>query len=368
MASSTSLGNVASGRDNNFLLMRLIAASAVLLSHSYTLATGSSASEPLRSTLSMSLGDMAVDVFFATSGFLVAASLIRRASITKFLAARTLRIYPGLVVAVLFTVFVVGPLFTKLPLVAYLSSIETLTYLIRTSTLVFNVGFTLPGVFESNPWPHGVNASLWTLPYEISMYALLATLSSVMRRRASGFSERMQTASVIIAFVALLLYLVAYAYWRPSALLRLTAMFWSGVAYYFLRDRIKLSWPLAIALLTLLASTSSHEFHFHLVYGLALPYLVLCASYLPGGRVRLFNRFGDYSYGIYIYGFPIQQCVTALLPNASIGWMFALSLFVTFILALGSWHLIEKPFLSFKMHRVDTNLSGIGIARTEQAE
>jgi len=99
----------ASGRDNNFNLVRLAAATAVVVSHSFALATGDPAAEPLWSTLGITLGGLAVVAFFMTSGYLVGGSLLSNGQPIRFAVARALRIYPGLWVALLLTVFVLGP-------------------------------------------------------------------------------------------------------------------------------------------------------------------------------------------------------------------------------------------------------------------
>ena len=82
---------VTSGRDNNFNLIRFCAAFAVLISHSFAIATGSGSAEPMRHTLGLTWAYIAVDVFFLTSGFLVTASLISRQSAVGFAWARALR-------------------------------------------------------------------------------------------------------------------------------------------------------------------------------------------------------------------------------------------------------------------------------------
>ena len=135
------------GRDNNFNLIRILAALAVLLTHSFPLALGDAAQEPLRASLGMSLGMIAVDVFFITSGFLISASLMRQPSLLSFLWARVLRIFPGLLVMLLFSVFVLGAALSTLPLAEYLASSQTHAYLAQCATLVLGVSYTLPGVF-----------------------------------------------------------------------------------------------------------------------------------------------------------------------------------------------------------------------------
>ena len=101
----TPLSTVVHGRDNNFHLVRLLAASAVLLSHSFPLATGSVATEPLRALLGCTPGSIAVDLFFAISGLLVTMSLVRRNSVADFVRARFFRIWPALTVAIVLAMY-----------------------------------------------------------------------------------------------------------------------------------------------------------------------------------------------------------------------------------------------------------------------
>jgi len=117
------------GRNNNFNLIRFIAASLVLYSHSFPLAGVDG--EPFRKYTGLSAGEMAVDVFFITSGFLIANSFFRRNSIISFVWARVLRIYPALFVAMIFCVLVVGLFFTKDAWSVYLLSAETHKYFIK---------------------------------------------------------------------------------------------------------------------------------------------------------------------------------------------------------------------------------------------
>ena len=71
-------------------------------------------------------------------------------------------------------------------------------------------------------------------------------------------------------------------------------------------------------------------------------------AYIPSGAIRGFNKYGDYSYGMYIYAFPIQQSVAALIPGISVLAMIVISFIITFILAFISWHVVEKKMLKYK--------------------
>ena len=112
----TKLGNLSAGRDNNFNLVRMVAAYAVLVSHSYVLTAGTSAAEPGNESIGLSLGAIALHVFFLASGFLVTASILNRRSVIEFAWARALRIVPALVVMLVLSALILGPLYTTLPL------------------------------------------------------------------------------------------------------------------------------------------------------------------------------------------------------------------------------------------------------------
>lgn len=151
------LSSFTQGKNNNFNLIRIIAALAVLVGHSFALLRQP---EPLGQSLGMSLGSISVDVFFIASGFLVAGSLMLRQRIGDYLLARVLRIFPGLLVMLLLTVFGLGVYFTSLPVSAYLQHAETHRYFLKCASLVSGVAYTLPGVFEGRPYQGAVNGSL----------------------------------------------------------------------------------------------------------------------------------------------------------------------------------------------------------------
>ena len=122
------LADFTEGRDNNFNLIRIVAALVVLITHSFALAAGTSAAEPFQKSLGMTTGSIAVDAFFITSGFLVTASLSKRRSVLDFVVARALRIFPALLVMLLLTVFGIGVFFTSMPVQGYLAAYKTYFY------------------------------------------------------------------------------------------------------------------------------------------------------------------------------------------------------------------------------------------------
>jgi peptidoglycan/LPS O-acetylase OafA/YrhL len=343
------LGQLAQGRDNNFNLIRIVAAASVLVTHSFALVTGDKMAEPLRAQLGLTLGSFAVDIFFFTSGFLVMASLLKRQSLIEFSWARCLRIFPALYVMLTITVFALAPCFSTLPTAQYFADPGTYRYLARASVLLFGVVDRLPGVFEDNPIRGGFNGSLWTMPYELWMYVTLGlawlTLGVLGQRRL----KVLQLAVVCGAVLSTALLLVStVGFDRHRYYLRLPCLFFQGAAYYTLRHRIRLSRPVFFALLALLIVSSAERVLFHAVYPFALGYLILWLAYVPGGWLRAYNKLGDYSYGVYIYAFPIQQALIVLVPAITVMQLIASAGALTLCCAVLSWHLLEKRALGYK--------------------
>ena len=362
---------VSEGRsENNFDLLRLLAALMVIFGHSFDL-TGTP--EPLNQINEVSWGSVGVLFFFSISGFLVARSWDFDQRLGAFAAKRALRLMPGLVVALLLTAFVLGPLATNLPVGTYLSDPETKNYVLGNTILQSD--YTLPGVFLHTIYPNAVNGSLWTLPLEVKAYLLLAifgVLGLLIRVRAVML---IFTAYAVLAifpsvrdslpggahYAAYLLDIqmpanyVAASSVTPgtfTVLLYLLAAFGIGAGLYQLRRWIPILWPIAGALFGAIVLTVVIAGRFALapsqVMVIVLPYLILCVAYRSHRWVRLPHWWGDYSYGVYIYAFPVQQAISLWLGPHN-GWvMFLIATPLCLILAAGSWHLIERRALSFK--------------------
>lgn len=342
----------ATGNDNNLNLLRFVAASLVLYSHCFPLALGWGASDPIASLSGISLGEIAVDVFFIISGFLIAASFYSRNNIWVFIWSRVLRIYPALVVAIFFCVFFVGAWFTEVGLKEYFLDPGTAIFLVKNSTLVFGVECVLPGVFESAPCKYSVNGSLWTLPYEILMYVVLACALTLLNyvdkqpdRKVTKF-----IVGVVCSFAVCLHVANHFMDFFPVELLRLFSMFFIGCAFFLWREKICISSKWTFLSIIVLLAALIHNDLFFVVYTLTLPLILFFLAYIPSGRIRKYNQCGDYSYGMYIYAYPVQQSVVELFPGISVLGMFVVSFFVTLFLSIISWHLVEKRFLKLKKY------------------
>lgn len=340
------ISQVAHGRDNNFNLIRIIAALAVLFSHSFALATGNGSAEPLRTGYGLTFGDIAVDIFFVASGFLVTGSLLSRNGVIAFVWARVLRIYPALWVMLGMTV-VMGCALTTLPVGQYLTQYGTRQYLVSNALLFQGVDYYLPGMFLHTPWRLAVNGSLWSLTPEVRIYTLLLALwiaAGIARARRFAIFRAAAIATAIVSGV----WYLHQGSFDTTGYPRLIFMFFSGASFCLLKDRIELRLFPATGLLALIALSFLQPTILFVVLSLSLPYVLMVLAYLPGGPIRAFNRLGDYSYGIYIYAFPVQQMLVSLLHHISSLELMWASAAITSFLAVLSWHLIEKGALSLK--------------------
>ena len=347
------LGVLSVGHDNNLNLLRVLAASLVLVSHSYVLATGEPSAEPWTARLGMSPGGVAVDIFFAVSGFLVTASLVGSASLWRFVSARALRIYPALWVALVLTTLVVGIDFTDLSAAGFFRDRQTWRYLGINAFMVTAEG-PLPGAFAHVPFAGAVNGSLWTLRYELRMYALLALcwfVVRLVRPRATLCDNVRVFGRVVLALASGLLVasLALHLGGRHSDFVALGAMFFQGAALFMLRGRVTIAWPLLAAMLAACgAAALVSPLAFGTVYRLCLPLAALHLAFLPGGPLRRYNRLGDYSYGIYIFAFPVQQMLMARFPTLGPLGLMAAAIVPTLALAVLSWRVVEERALAHK--------------------
>jgi peptidoglycan/LPS O-acetylase OafA/YrhL len=332
--------------DNAFDALRLFAALLVIFGHAFRL-TG----EAGVTFAGAGVATTGVKIFFVISGYLVAQSWLRDPDPRRFLQRRLLRIVPGLAAVVLITTFVLGPALTSLPAAAYFADPRTWFYL---ANVAFYPADELPGVFGTNIAPAEVNGSLWSLPPEISMYLLLPALAVVSLVVTRGYA--------LIALAAGLITLVALAVVLPSAELRGMLVYgtrlwaWFAVAPFFLVGACYaffgwdqgLKRSVALALLALLLVAPVVPIATELLLILALPYIVLAFGVAPAPLKGALTRHGDFSYGLYLYAFPIQQALVALgLAGGALGNFLAATLLAGACAAL-SWHLIERPALRAK--------------------
>ncbi len=334
------------GRDNNFNLIRFLAASAVILDHSFALVAPGQAAGALIDVEGLEVGRLAVDVFFIISGFLVTRSVMTQPTLVDYAVARFLRLFPALFATCIFIAFLLGPVVTSWSWQDYFSDPRPWLFVPLTASL-FTHSLTLPGVFDTVPESGVIDAPLWTLRYETVCYGLLA-LFALIGALTTRFRATL-TFAAIFGFYAFVTFATS---WREDSgavdnAARFVFGFFVGGVFYLFADKIKLDLKIALAL-GVAAAAAFGTPAFEGTFKVALTYGLLWFALVPAGPVRRFNLIGDYSYGLYILCFPIQQTFVMLDPQITPWLLFICSFPAVLALAVLSWHFIEHPALRRK--------------------
>jgi peptidoglycan/LPS O-acetylase OafA/YrhL len=333
------------GHAPGFDTIRIVLAVGVLLIHSIELTHHGRAYDLIFGPL-VGVRNFIVPAFFSLSGFLVAGSMVRLASLRTFFIFRALRIFPALAVEITLSALVLGSIVTLLPLDEYYRNPEFATYF---GNIVGQIQYTLPGVFTDKARNNGdwVNGSLWTVPSEMLCYLTLGAFMLL------GIAQNKRTMAV--ASFCAMVSLAAIAVWTGKSWIgvahwtTIIICFYVGVAFYLFRYSIRSDLRLvAIALIGWAIAVYAHSPASIFLGPICCTYLVCVWGMKKLPRNPLYFT-GDYSYGIYLYGFPIQQTLNWVSYN-SLGWVenFGLAFACTFGIAAASWHLIEKPMLALR--------------------
>ncbi len=327
-------GGVAARFSNNFDFLRFVAVTAIIVTHAHSLTTGYLNMRLYDPFLLM--GQAALAAFFVISGYLIPMSWESTASPLRFAWKRFLRIVPALIPAIFITIFIIGPLMTSLPPGEYYGALFSLEGILK---VPFFENGSIIGLFQENPVQF-VNGSLWVIPVEIVMYGVVAIL---------GLAGLLRRKSAIIGLSAINVLLWMIWFDDPGlAKVRFTLYFLIG-AYFSLHRRSITYRPLVAGILLMVLGISLLT-PYPLVAGVVcIPYLVLYAAQIQVPLLNTFGRAGDFSYGMYIYHYPVQQALIQASGNAlSLPVLCGLSLLLVFPLAFLSWHTVEKWALAAK--------------------
>jgi peptidoglycan/LPS O-acetylase OafA/YrhL len=337
---------------NHFNSLRLFFALAVIWSHCFGIYYGSEANEPVSLLLAgaFNSGNIAVRAFFMISGFLITISFVRSQNWRSYLRKRVQRIYPGFIVCVLVCVFVVVPLFSEHVDFSAREVGKVLLYL-----PFLNAYFPASDVFATNRAP-AVNGALWSILFEFWCYLgiLALGLTGLLRKRALIVAA----ALAITAGEAVLDFygkkpgfgfIDQFIGW-PYRWFSIAPPFLVGMIAWLYRDSIIRSRTLAIlALAALLGSSHVSTLLFDAIFPYFAGYLIFYVAFSPV-RIPDAARWGDFSYGTYLYGFPIQQM---LIPAALPFMLYVPAAFLLSLLAgVASWFIVERHFLKRRAARL----------------
>lgn len=335
------LSDAAARRDDNILPLRHIAALMVLYGHAYALSNNPTRDADLvaHALPGFYAGNLAVHIFFAVSGYLVTLSLLLRPGVLRYVRNRVLRVYPAYLMCLLLCVFALGPTFTTLPINDYFAAAGTWEHL-RHNLVPVSFVWSLPGVFATNPVPDVVNGTLWSLGLEVRWYFYLGVLAALgLVRRRWAFT--------LIAVAVLALGMWEWWNGKPDPLeyRALSQTFLGGALLAQWREHVRVTHIGVIACILFAAFV-----HGDALFGAAVMLCVLhgmlwFAYRLPSLR---WPRGVDVSYGLFLYGYPVQQMLMATFPTLSPLALCATSIAATLPFAAASWWWIEQPALRWK--------------------
>lgn len=323
---------------NNFDFLRLATAIAVLLSHQFAL---QGLPEPV--TAIGSWGGIGVLVFFAISGYLVAGSWRRDPHAGRFLWRRALRLWPGLLVAVGLTSLALGPWVSTLSWQDYFHHEGTWRYWRVLGLWAFHSD--LPGVFTGNAHPGSANGSLWTLPLEARCYGVLALLGALRVLGRPWLAWPLWAGFLVWFFFV---WPVGYEDMLRMKV-QMGVVFATGAALQWSRGEWQSRRYALPCVLALLIAAGLGWGLPDVMVTLGLAVAVVWLGTLSTPVLRRCGRFGDFSYGLYIYAFPVQQTFFWLggaQLSFALGSLVVLG--ITLALAALSWHLVEAPALRLK--------------------
>ena len=334
-------------RPSGFDYMRLILAVSVIIGHTATVAEGEAAGNAFFNGPLQGYWQMVLPMFFALSGFLVAGSMVRSQTIVTFLGLRVIRIYPALAVEVFLSAFLIGPFVTEVPLSTYFTDHRFWRYLVNVTG---HISYVLPGVFNHNPKPDIINWQLWTVPWELGCYLALTGLVLVRLKRNRNLIfagillvAALSIAKSIFSHANLLAPLVGHV-WGPDLIL----YFLCGVGAYLFRETIP--WSPAVGVASIVVTVLLLKFS-PLGQYLSLASMTYTTVFLGlcNPRRSAILVLADGSYGIYLYGYAIQQFVAWAFPWSRVWYLNGLvALPLSILFGLASWFVVEKPAMKLR--------------------
>ena len=335
-------------KNNNFDFLRFLFALLVVISHSYPLSGSNESSQWIYQITNgqIVLAQIGLSGFFIISGYFIFQSLERSKSIFDYFKKRFLRLFPALLAVLLLTI-ILAPLVYRSELLFFKNN-AVYTYVPNNLSL-YHFQSSIKGIFDTNAF-HSINGSLWTIRYEFSLYVALSLLFF--------FRNKKRVVIILVSFAFILFYFLYNFYLNRlagSTLFGIQGLHLLNLGTFFIGGSLlssiqfeKLKYKsvilgMALLVLVLLFSFNRYDLGKHIVF----PMVVILMGFIPLPFLSAFGKWGDMSYGIYIYSFPIQQTLMYFFKMNTYTLMFT-SVFLSISFGYLSWHLIEKRALKYK--------------------
>ncbi len=335
--------------NNNFDFLRLFAALSITFTHSFDLLNLQN-KEPLFtfSNSRICFSWIGLYIFFCSSGYLIAKSADTSKSIKHYIWKRVLRIQPLLIVWSLFAVLVLGLIFTTLSFKNYFSTASTWTYF-RTILPLFGIQFELPGVFANHQVDTGVNGSLWTLIIEERLYLFIAFVFLFKKFRKPLFFFLVFSLNGFYIFNSLFYDGLLFTY-LSNIQTFYSLLFLNSSLLYFLKIKFKPAFTIELFIASILIVLVFVFPLFDILKVYIIPYFMMSIASLKS-VLNHSGKYGDFTYGIYIFSFPVQQIFIDVSENLTPFKLLVYSLSIVIPLSVLSWTFVEKKALSFKNHK-----------------
>lgn len=324
---------------NNFDLIRFLAVSAVMYSNSNIVTNSNGDIWNFITNYQDNVGGLGLSVLLMLSGFLTLASYDRLQNAKKYLYARALGIYPQLIVFILLSVFIIGPLVTEVSLKEYFASSEVWAYLLNILLPFTNERYTLVGCFSQIPLLGAMNNLFWVIAIVVKCYLLVTVLyaTGVMRFRYL----------ILISWIILIVASVMKP--SPYSIDELYIYFGSGMLFWLFRDKIKYNLINIVAAILILLMFGYFGKYWEIIFPILGAYLLFSFAFSTKIKLYNFGKYGDFSYGVFLYGLLVQKLVISIVHGQMNGLLnYVISLPLAVLCGIVSYKLIEHPVTNFK--------------------
>lgn len=349
MISNFYFQNSVRGKNNNFDNVRLGLALIVFFSH----AVGLSNESDLTVFSRFFDANFAVKGFFAISGYLIYQSYIKSHGLLDYLEKRIRRIYPAYFLAIIICLLI-GILTSSLGWINIITSHKTIAYVLSNLVFLNFMQPTLPGVFEGNS-VQALNGALWTIKVELMLYACVPIIAYLFKK----INPVLNFLWILCIGTFWVFYFEKISAFSFSA--EIARQFPGQLPYFVFGSLIAanpkfIKWLPQIAILGFFTLLATDDYTLSLcVRPLAFGAIILSLCMLNPSKLNI-GRAGDFSYGIYLFHFPMVQLMLNIGLYKYNPYLGLLSTFVlTVLLSFISWHFVEKRFLKRNSHYLELN-------------